>query len=372
MSASQHPYRSLPDKAFWRRAVAGLPPNDVDPVGEFRLRITPETKVATAGSCFAQHIARHLKAAGFNYHVAEPGHPVIPLALRQAHNYGMFSARYGNIYTARQLRQLVDRAYGRFTPAEGPWVDADGTVRDPFRPTIQPGNFVSVAEMEADRRQHLAAVRRMFETLDVFVFTLGLTECWRSSEDGAVFPLCPGVEGGRFDPGRYFFHNQDVVEVIKDMQHVLDALKTVNARAEVILTVSPVPLMATAVPGAHVLSSTTYSKAVLRVAAQMLCDRNTFVHYFPSYEIITGNFSRGAYYADDLRNVTEQGVSHVMRLFLKHAAGVDVTAGPEAGGTPSMRAPAGDAEVRQAEHAARAAAFVQAECDEERLDMVGR
>ena len=365
MSNGQHPYRSLPDKAFWRKSVGGLPMAEVDPVGEFKLRIAPETKVATAGSCFAQHIARHLKASGFNYYVAEPGHPVIPLALRQAHNYGTFSARYGNIYTARQLRQMIDRAYDRFTPKEGPWTDADGSVRDPFRPTVQPGNFATISEMDIDRRQHLAAVRRMFETLDVFVFTLGLTECWRSHQDGAVFPLCPGVEGGTFDPKRYFFHNQDVGEVHKDMQYVLDELRTVNANAQVILTVSPVPLMATAVPDAHVLSATTYSKSVLRVAAQQLCQKNDFVHYFPSYEVITGGYARGRYFAEDLRNVTEDGVSHVMRLFLKHATGLDRTSPTAAAPKPSA---ASDVDARHAQHASRAADFIQVECDEERLD----
>ena len=215
---ADHPYRALPPKAFWRKSVAAVAMEDVDPVGDFKLRILPETKVATAGSCFAQHIARHLKKSGFRYYVAEEGHPIVPQAIREKHNYGTFSARFGNIYTARQLNQLFDRAYGNFDPQEPPWIDADGTVRDPFRPNVQPGNFVSVAEMLADRQQHLAAVRTMFETLDVFVFTLGLTESWKSRGDGAVFPLCPGVEGGSFDLSKYAFENQSLKAVMKDMK----------------------------------------------------------------------------------------------------------------------------------------------------------
>src|SRR5688572_15492645 len=84
---STHPYKQLSDKAFWRRSVGGVPSHEVDPVGAFSLRITPETKVATAGSCFAQHIARHLRAAGFNYYVVEPGHPILPTKVREKHNY---------------------------------------------------------------------------------------------------------------------------------------------------------------------------------------------------------------------------------------------------------------------------------------------
>ncbi|MBW9064486.1 GSCFA domain-containing protein [Rhizobium herbae] len=354
----EHPYRQLPDNAFWRRAVAAPDMGNVDPVSRFALKIGPQTRVATAGSCFAQHIARHLKASGFNYYVAEAGHPLISEEIRTAHNYGTFSGRYGNIYTARQLKQLIERAEGQFSPVEVPWIDADGTVRDPFRPAVQPGNFASAAEMEADRRMHLKAVKRMFETLDVFVFTLGLTECWRSREDGAVFPLCPGVEGGTFDPDRYEFYNQTVGDVIADMESVIAYIARINPQAQIVLTVSPVPLMATAAADEHVLTATTYSKSVLRVAAQELTNGHRNVHYFPSFEIITGAYNRGRYYAEDLRNVTEEGVSHVMRLFLKHAASLE-------GEIPRQ---VETAEPNRSAFELAAARFVEVECDEAALD----
>jgi hypothetical protein len=110
----------------------------------------------------------------------------------------------------------------------------------------------------------------------------------------------------------------DVSEVVQDMSDFISELHKLNPSAQIVLTVSPVPLMATAEPGDHVISATTYSKSVLRVAAECLRKRFENVHYFPSFEIITGNFSRGRYYAQDLRSVTEEGVSHVMNQFLKH------------------------------------------------------
>lgn len=357
----QHPYRSLPDKAFWRRSVAQPAPAAIDPVGVFDLKIRPDMKVATAGSCFAQHIARHLKNSGYNYYVAETGHPLLGNGIAEQQGYGLYSARYGNIYTTRQLHQLLQRAYGWFAPAEDVWLARDGAVLDPFRPSAQVGGFASEFEMRADRAWHLDRVREMFETLDVFVFTLGLTECWMSRQDGAVFPVCPGVEGGTFDPDRHLFHNLTVMEVMEDMQAVIDTLRHVNPKAQVLLTVSPVPLAATAQPGAHVLAATTYSKAVLRAAAGMLSDADPCVHYFPSYEIITSSASRGRYYADDLRNVTEEGVSHVMRVFLHHATAPDTTAerlSPEAGVTSGDGKPT-EREVQE---------WVEVMCDEAALD----
>lgn len=355
---ANHPYKSLPEKAFWRRAVAGVAAQQVDPVGIFDLQIGPEMKVATAGSCFAQHIARHLKESGYCYYVAEPGHPLVSLGSRTRQNYGLFSARYGNIYTARQLFQLFERAYGRFLPDEEIWQDGDNQFLDPFRPTTQPGGYISKEELLADREQHLAAVRRMFETLDIFVFTLGLTECWRSRTDGAVFPICQGVDGGTFDPSNYEFYNQSVQDVVSDLAAFRDGLRAVNLHAQIIFTVSPIPLVATAEPGAHVLSATTYSKSVLRVAAEQMRQTYDNVYYFPSYEIITGAFNRGAYYAPDLRNVVEDGVGHVMRLFLQHAT--------KAGEVTKTKSPTIMEET--GEQMKKAQRLIEVECDEIALD----
>lgn len=358
---SEHPYKVLPEKAFWRRSVAKVDVNKVDPVGLFDLKLEKSTKVATAGSCFAQHISRHLQNRGFNYYVTESGHPIFPAAIKEKHNYGLFSARYGNIYTARQLLQLAERACGDFHPIEDIWIEDDGVVLDPFRPTVQPGGFKSELEMRCDRNQHLKAVRKMFKTLDVFVFTLGLTECWVSKMDGAVFPLCPGVEGGKFDGNRHEFYNQSAIDVINDIKAFIDILYGLNKHANIILTVSPVPLMATAEPGQNVLSATTYSKSVLRVAAETLTKMYQQVHYFPSYEVITGSYNKGAYYAKDLRNVTEAGVSHVMGLFLKHAVSNSAYTKPNQDDENIFKDNSNDfiAEVEE---------FIEVECDEIALD----
>lgn len=313
-----HPYQKVADYARWDRGVAAPPPEQVDPVARFPILLTPDRPVVTAGSCFAQHISRHLARAGFNFLITEPGHPLLPDDVRARLNYGVFSARFGNIYTSRQLEQLFRRAHGTFEPVDVAWERADGRLVDPFRPTIQPGGFSTREELLADRTQHLAAVRRAFEAVSVFIFTLGLTECWASKADGAVFPVAPGVAGGAYDPERHAFVNLSVADVETEMTRFITSLRSVNPAAVVILTVSPVPLAATAIDR-HVLVSTAYSKAVLRVAAESLASSLPEVYYFPSYEIVTAPFSRGRYYSEDLRTITEAGVEHVMSLFFRHA-----------------------------------------------------
>jgi len=310
------PYSTLEDSAFWGRSVARPDPPDVDPVIAVPFKLSRTDAIVTAGSCFAQHLSKRLSAANYNYVVAEDGYPRMGAALMAKYNYGTFSARYGNIYTARQLLQLFDRAYGTFIPKETFWSE-NGHWLDPFRPMIQPTGFETLREAELDQEQHLQAVRGLFESLDVLIFTLGLTEAWVCSADGAVLPVTPGCGAGQFDPHKYEFKNFEVDEIVADLSVFLTKLRKVNPRSRVIFTVSPVPLIAT-YSGNHVLPATTYSKSVLRVAADKVCRSTANAAYFPSYEIITGSFHRGQYFEDDLRNVGNDGVDHVMRVFFRH------------------------------------------------------
>lgn len=311
------PYKGLPDSAYWRRSVAETPAAEIDPVTRASFTLGEGDAIATAGSCFAQHIARFIRNSGGNYFVTEPGHPILAERILREYNYGTFSARFGNIYTVRQLRQLFERTYGMRRPVDDVWRGEGDALIDPFRPFIQPGGFLSVAEYDADRRAHFAAVRRMIEQAKVFVFTLGLTEAWVNTADGSVYAACPGCGAGEHVEGVSRFHNFDVIEVIEDLAWSIDFMRARNPGLKVLLTVSPVPLIAT-YSDSHVLAATTYSKSVLRVAAEAMVGRFEGVDYFPSHEIITSAFSRGAYYAADLREVEERGVRHAMRTFFHH------------------------------------------------------
>lgn len=360
-----HPYATQPDYCFWRRAVGSVPLQQLDPVLRGRFRIGRQHRVATAGSCFAQHIARHLSGSGFNYFVAETCNPAIRPLVREGYNYGTFSARYGNIYVARQFLQLLRRAYGQFKPVDDMWPDGKGRFFDPYRPQIQPGGFSSEREFHADRADHFAAVRRIVEQADVLVFTLGLTEAWENAEDGAIYPLCPGTVAGKFAPGRHRFVNFRMTQVLRDLREAFDFIRDRNRSIRFIVTVSPVPLAATA-ENRHVLVSTIHSKSILRTVCGEMEAMDDDVAYFPSYEIITGNYNRGAYYAEDLREVTEAGVAHVMRLFMRHYAAADDDAAAPA--PPASAAPAAAAAPLSAETlAARIGDLAKVICDEEVL-----
>ena len=308
-----NPYQSQPAKAFWRKAIADLHFADI---GELwcPIPIARTDRIATAGSCFAQHIGMNLARRGANFMDMEPAPMAFPSADEARRwGYGVFSCRYGNIYTSRQLLQLFEEAHGERTPREQVWQKGERFF-DALRPGIDPVGQDSAAAVLALRKRHLQAVRKMFAALDVLVFTMGLTEGWESREDATMYHTAPGTIAGAYRPDGYLFRNLRYPEIHADMQKFWARLKSVNPRARMLLTVSPVPLVATATDD-HVLSATVYSKSVLRAVAGDLAHEHEEIAYFPSFEIISSHPSRGIFFNPDLRTVNPFGVDHVMKHF---------------------------------------------------------
>lgn len=308
-----HPYANLREQNFWRKFVSNEPWRDLAFNNTPKFKINPEDKISTAGSCFAQHIARYMKKAGLETYIAEKPHPLMKEFGGNVESYELFSARFGNIYTVRQCLELYRQAFGHIPVIED-FVEDKGRFYDLLRPNILPDGFASLSEAKADRIYHLGCVKKMFENSDIFVFTLGLTESWYNARLGHTYPVCPGTARGVYIPEEHCFRNLTCSEVVSDLDDLICGLKVVNQNIKIILTVSPVPLVAT-YTNKNVLIASSYSKSVLRAACGEVEPRYDNVQYFPSYEIISHAASFGQYLDSDLRGVTERGVSHVMNCF---------------------------------------------------------
>ncbi len=309
---TDHPYRLQPNRAFWSKSVTSN--FDTQSLLNQQSKLIGEgDKVTSAGSCFASNMIPHLESVGITYIRTEKV-PNVLSNLGENLGYANFSASYGNVYTARQLKQLYQRALGDFSPSEYFWTDGKHYI-DPFRPGLK---FPAESKSEFDflLENHLRSTRLAFESADVFVFTLGLTESWVNKVDGAVYPACPGTISGSFNPSKHSFKNFSVGEIVEDLKYFINLLREKNPKIRFILTVSPVPLVATATNN-HVLVASTYSKSVLRVAAQNICDELKDVVYFPAYEIITGPQAPNDYFESDKRNVSKLGVEVVMKALLE-------------------------------------------------------
>jgi hypothetical protein len=302
-------------------------------------------RIASLGSCFAANMVPRLRRSGYFYIDEEPRHPAFAGLPPDNFSYEKFSAAYGNIYTPRQFLQLLDRAEGLFHPREDRWV-VGSEIIDPFRPGLKyPAR--THREFDALTRSHLAAARRAFSKASVVIFTLGLTEAWVSSADGAVFPACPGTVAGEFDPAKHVFHNFTFAEIVADLEAILSRLRAYREDIRLLLTVSPVPLVATASDD-HVVEATVYSKSLLRAACGDIVARHANVGYFPAYEIVAGPQAPKDYFDADKRNVSMKGVNSVMRVFLASCEPVN----------PASATPAPDISK------AMSKSVVDAECEE--------
>ena len=175
---------------------------------------------------------------------------------------------------------------------------------------------LTLEEVIEHRAFHISRVRELFKRLDLFIFTLGSTEMWIHKDSGTVYPTAPGTLLGNFDQSVYEFKNAQFQEIISDFNLFQKVLLKIRGGNEFncLLTVSPVPLTATA-SEKHILSANAYSKSILRSVAGQLSTNQPHIDYFPSYEIVTNPRMHSTTFADNLRSVRGEAVDTVMRHF---------------------------------------------------------
>src|SRR5579863_1443749 len=222
------PYNNLPPTAFWRTGVSDQQFDSIAGLYSKKFAIDLSTRIATAGSCFAQHIGNRLRERGFPVIDKEPAPPGLDSDDARRFGYGIYSARYGNIYSARQFLQLIEEAIAGFKPADAVW-QRDGRYFDAMRPSVEPNGLASAHLVREHRKYHLRRVRRVLKSADILVFTLGLTEAWEHAPSGTVYPTAPGTIAGSFDPEIHRFRNFTFAEIYKDLVDAFDLCKQIKS-----------------------------------------------------------------------------------------------------------------------------------------------
>ena len=170
---------------------------------------------------------------------------------------------------------------------------------------------------EESLREWTAGLRRsaaeLFLTADVIVITLGLIECWMRSDTGTAYRYLPHQDV--FDSVEPAFHRLTVAEMLDDLSAIRDAIRR-KTGAEIILTVSPVPLHAT-FTSFDVRVANTESKSRIRAAVSEFVAQNPDVHYFHSYEIISTAERQSDFMLEDGRHVSRRGVDYILAEFMR-------------------------------------------------------
>lgn len=272
----------MPAKTDTRQAVDG----GFFPILAPRFNLRSGETIFTIGSCFARHVEQVLSDSGFVVPVA--GFTLPPGEFPHAAPHLL------NEYNSGTIVQRIESVVGLFDHA--PYMGVEETPEgalDLFLHIHTPP--VSMARL-LERRAQIAALYRELLRADVVVITLGLVECWWDRAHRCYLNKAPSKAFVMREPERFEFHQMDVPEVHARMSRAIGLLREVT-KARILLTVSPVPVEATFMPQ-NIVMSNSYSKSVLRVAAEMLVREYDNVDYFPSYEIVT-SFGTQAFEADN-------------------------------------------------------------------------
>lgn len=247
--------------------------------------ISKKTPVVAFGSCFAAHISSYLTDRGFNI-------------LGKSLGLDAYVVRFGEgMVNTFAIRQQFEWAFENRGFREGLWRDKTGRL---------------LRAEEEVREQTLD----IFRTAEVFILTLGLSEVWYDKHTGDVF--WRAIPADAFDAEQHGFRVSSVAENLDNLRAIVGLIRKNRPEAKVILTLSPVPLVATFRPIACV-SANSVSKAVLRVAVdELMRDRagDDKLFYFPSYEIVTSYFSDP--FTLDNRHVRPSVVRTIMERFVRH------------------------------------------------------
>lgn len=273
-----------------------------------KFQVKPGSSVFTIGSCFARNMERHLSALGYQV-------PMLNFTVPKE-EWGSAPQGILNKYTPPAIFQ------------ELAWTSSilkrDGIVRsedcDQFLYQVggmcvdnNLAGFVPVApDRFYARRQELFDCFKNVFSSDCVTITLGLIECWYDSEREIFIQESPARNLGlmRSVKDKVFFVRLTQSQCIDFVQKSLNLIKEYNPNADVLMTVSPVPLDATFTEE-DVITANSYSKSVLRSTVGEIVSENPAVGYFPSYESVL--YTRDwSVFSADLRHVTDEAIGQLV------------------------------------------------------------
>jgi tetratricopeptide (TPR) repeat protein len=282
--------KTNPDRAWPRRDdPADRFAHFADPSFKPRFMLEPGQRIFTIGSCFARGIEKALAARGFEI-------PTLSLQVDKTWWSGDPVSVLNN-YVPPAIAPQIRWAFGleefdverhAIEVATGRYVDPQLAIT--YRPVS--------AERLIKRRDDISAIYRHLASSNVVLITLGLIEAWFDTRSGLYINCPPPKVVTRTDPSRFELHVLDYADVTRSLADLVDLLGRVCPRDHrIILTVSPVPLLAT-FTSSDVAVANSYSKSVLRAAVEPFVAGHPHIEYFPSYESVVLT-DRSVAFADD-------------------------------------------------------------------------
>ena len=269
--------------------------------------IKADGQVLAIGSCFAQHIAAHLRKVRKGLRVNQ-GHDIGKGKGQAISKGGVNLFTFGaGFVTTLTVRQQFEWALGEREIKEATlYVEGERDQSEGIR-----------------RLQHMpvgpetrAASRAVIEEADVIIITVGLAEIWYDILTGEAF--FGAVPTFKYNPERHGFRVTTVEENRENLIALYQLLRRHKPGVPIIFTVSPIPLIATFRP-VSCLTANSVSKAIVRVAVDELMRAfpdDDLLLYWPSYEIVMDVYGPAAF-QEDRRHIRPAVVTQIMETFEK-------------------------------------------------------
>lgn len=276
--------------------------NRVEPIAEpaFKVPFYLEQgePIFTIGSCFARNVESELLNRGFRIPIREllesPEFESLPPEI--INNFGTPSIF--NEFAWAFGRKHYEEDANIVEVGENKFVDLH--MVNSIRPCPR--------DVVIKRRRGLIEATRTLSECRVLIITLGLVELWWDAETQDYLNTTPLPSVLKRWPKRFRLDVLNFDECYTFLHEALDiAFENGPEDLKVILTVSPVPMMATH-RNVDVITANSYSKSVLRTVAEQLVSEHDRITYFPSFETVTLS-DRRVSWTDDFVHVSRDMIA---------------------------------------------------------------
>ncbi len=157
---------------------------------------------------------------------------------------------------------------------------------------------------------------------DVFILTLGVAAAFFDRQTGAFVLPRPSALNSRALAEKYLFRNASVEENVDNVLYLLRFVRSINPAIRIVVTVSPVPLLASFAHESAVQAD-CLSKCTMRLVADQVVNSSGLqnILYWPSFEIFrwAGSQVSPFYAADDgaAWHVSEDKVAGTVQAFVE-------------------------------------------------------
>ncbi|WP_299466407.1 GSCFA domain-containing protein [uncultured Microscilla sp.] len=248
------------------------------------LDIDLHTPVFSIGSCFANAMGQRLQQNKFTACVNPFGVIFNPLSIFKLINASLLHEKAAEL--------MSDAA---MVEQQGVWYHYD--VHSDF--------YANNATALRQKLQHTLDITQQFlQNTQVVILTLGTAYGYFLKEHRSIVANCHKVPQQFFDKRLL-----TVEEVTQGFEQTYQALQSINAHLQVIVTVSPVRHIKDTIPLNQV------SKATLRLACHQISEKFAQVAYFPAYELLLDDLRDYRFFKADMIHPTPVAEDYIWQKF---------------------------------------------------------